>query len=75
MGGNSSSNVSFGGVDHHSSSIVVTNQFDLSEGHWFNNHIRIVISSGVLLVRVQYPVPHSSRLQGIHRPGSGNCGR
>ena len=27
------------------------------------------------LCRVQYPVPYSSRLQGIHRPGSGNCDR
>ena len=25
------------------------------------------------LCRVQYPVPYSSRLQGIHRAGSGNC--
>jgi len=27
------------------------------------------------LCRVQYPVPYSSRLQGIRRPGSVNCGR
>ena len=27
------------------------------------------------LCRVQYPVPYSSRLQVIHRPGSGNCDR
>ena len=27
------------------------------------------------LCRVQYPVPYSSRLQGIHRPGSVNCDR
>jgi hypothetical protein len=27
------------------------------------------------LCRVQYPVPYSSRLQGIHRAGSGNCDR
>jgi len=27
------------------------------------------------LCRVQYPVPYSSRLQGIRRPGRGNCGR
>ena len=33
-----------------------------------------IVATGPLC-RVQYPVPYSSRLQGIHRAGSGNCGR
>ena len=31
-----------------------------------------IVATGPLC-RVQYPVPYSSRLQGIHRAGSGNC--
>ena len=33
-----------------------------------------IVATGPLC-RVQHPVSYSSRLQGIHRAGSGNCGR
>ena len=33
-----------------------------------------IVATGPLC-RVQYPVPYSSRLQGIHRPGAWNCDR